>query len=112
MERRIEIEDVEGEVDAQPVGGDQADVLGEVDLGDLGDLEGERHADDEHGDPGQRIQRLAGDGAVDEQAQDLGLGERQPGRGEQQQREQRDLGPLGPEVRREQAPVAERRGAS
>ena len=105
------LQDVERQVDAQPVGRGQADVLGDVDLGDLGDLERERHAEDEHGDPGQRVERRAGDGAVDEPAQDLGLGERQPGRGEQQQREQRDPGPLRPEVGREQAPVADRRGA-
>jgi hypothetical protein len=39
VERRVEVQDVGGEVDTKSVGGGQADVLGDVHLHDLGDLQ-------------------------------------------------------------------------
>ena len=84
VERRVEPQDMERQVGAQPVGGGQADVLGDVDLAELGELEGEGDAEEEDGDAQQGGERRAGGRVIDEEAEDARVGELQPDCGAEQ----------------------------
>jgi hypothetical protein len=108
VERRVEPQHMQHEVGAQPVGRGQADVRGDVQLAELGDLQRQRGGQKEQRDARQHPELRAGGRLVDEPAQDLRAGELKPDRQAEQQAEQEDAPPLRTDVGREQVTVADR----
>jgi len=95
VERSIEIEHVAREIGAQLVGSTPAEVLGHVRLGDGRDLREDRNAEEQQRDQDEPLKRLAGLGVVNEDSDDLGVGELQSDSGKQRRPSRRARGHSG-----------------
>ena len=109
VERRVEPEHVAGEVRPKRIGRAPAKVLGDVGLGDCRSLGEEGEAKEEHRDPDEPVERLAGLGAVDEDLGDLRVRQLKADAGQKRHAEQEGARPLGSEVRREQGTAGSER---
>jgi hypothetical protein len=105
VERVVQHEQVPCQIGPQCVGGPPADVLGHVGLGDHGHLGEQRHGEEGGGDPHEGRRRRPGLGAVDEDTEEVGVGQSQPDPRHEEEGEQGQARPLGSQVGRDEVAI-------